>query len=93
MTHFHAITDRGADLMALLREQQGQPSYRNPARRTAFMMAQRIVAGLELEIAPRVIDAIQGHAGRTAGDNYGDVTLKARIGAIWKLPEYDLSGG
>lgn len=44
MTHLHAITDRGADLTALLREQQGQPSYRNPARRTAFMMAQRIVA-------------------------------------------------
>lgn len=42
-------------------------------------------------IAERVIDAIQGHAGRTAGDNYGDVTLKARIAAIGKLPAYDLN--
>ncbi len=44
MAHLHAITDRGADLTALLREQQGEPSYRNPARRAAFMMAQRIAA-------------------------------------------------
>lgn len=28
----------------MLREQQGGPSFRNPARRAAFMMAQRIVA-------------------------------------------------
>lgn len=41
-------------------------------------------------IAERVIDAIQGHAGKTAGDNYGDVTLKARIAAIGKLPRYSL---
>jgi integrase len=41
-------------------------------------------------ISARVIDAIQGHAGRTAGDNYGDVTLKARKAAIDKLPRYDL---
>jgi integrase len=41
-------------------------------------------------IAERVIDAIQGHAGKTAGDHYGDVTLKARKAAIDKLPSYDL---
>jgi len=40
-------------------------------------------------ISERVIDAIQGHAGKTAGDNYGDVTLKARKAAIDKLPAYD----
>lgn len=41
-------------------------------------------------ITERVIDAIQGHAGKTAGDNYGDVTLKARKAAIDRLPAYDL---
>ncbi|WP_127559081.1 DUF6538 domain-containing protein [Nioella ostreopsis] len=46
---------------------------------------------LELAISDRVMDAIQGHAGRTAGDSYGDVTLKAKIDAIAKLPRYDLS--
>ena len=45
----------------------------------------------ELEISDRVVDAIQGHAPRTASDNYGDVTLKAKIDAINKLREYDLS--
>ncbi|WP_127111710.1 DUF6538 domain-containing protein [Shimia sediminis] len=42
----------------------------------------------ELGISDRVVDAIQGHAGKTAGDNYGDVTLKTKIDAINKLPEY-----
>jgi integrase len=42
-------------------------------------------------IATRVIDAIQGHASKTAGDNYGDVTLKARKAAIDKLPPYNLT--
>ncbi|MEO4040341.1 DUF6538 domain-containing protein [Hoeflea sp. CAU 1731] len=38
----------------------------------------------------RVVDAIQGHAPRTAGENYGDVTLKARYREIKKMPSYDL---
>lgn len=46
--------------------------------------------GTELEISSRVIDAIQGHAGRTAGDSYGDVTVAARKAAIDKLPAYRL---
>ena len=46
---------------------------------------------LELGISGRVMDAIQGHAGRTAGDNYGDVTLKAKTDAITKLPRYQLA--
>lgn len=46
--------------------------------------------GLELEISDRVLDAIQGHAGKTAGDNYGDVTVKARLRAINQFPSYDL---
>lgn len=46
---------------------------------------------MELGISDRVMDAIQGHAGRTAGDAYGDVTTATRIAAITKLPAYDLS--
>ena len=42
----------------------------------------------ELGISDRVVDAIQGHAGKTAGDDYGDVTLKTKIDAINKLPYY-----
>ncbi|WP_241525932.1 DUF6538 domain-containing protein [Pseudophaeobacter leonis] len=44
----------------------------------------------ELGISDRVVDAIQGHAGRTAGDNYGDVTLKTKTDAIAKLPDYEI---
>lgn len=47
--------------------------------------------GLELGISGRVLDAIQGHASRTAGDNYGDVTIKTRKAAIDRFPYYDLS--
>jgi integrase len=43
---------------------------------------------MELGISDRVMDAIQGHAGRTAGDSYGDVTLKTKRDAIEKLPIY-----
>lgn len=45
----------------------------------------------ELGLSDRTIDAIQGHAGKTAGDNYGDVTLKAKSLAINALPDYDLT--
>src|SRR6056297_2976088 len=44
--------------------------------------------GREIGIQDRVLDAIQGHAARTAGDNYGDVTLSTKINAINRLPEY-----
>lgn len=46
--------------------------------------------GLELGIAERVIDAIQGHAGRRSADHYGDVTLRARTDAITRLPPFQL---
>ncbi len=46
--------------------------------------------GRELGISDRVLDAIQGHAGRTTGDHYGDVTLAAKITAIDRFPSYDL---
>ena len=45
--------------------------------------------GRELGVDPRVLDAIQGHAARTAGDDYGDVTLKAKLVLIRKLPRYE----
>ena len=41
-------------------------------------------------IDPRVADCLQGHAPRTAGDDYGDITLKAKAAAIGKLPRYEL---
>lgn len=46
--------------------------------------------GRELEIDPRVIDAIQGHAGRTASDDYGTVSIRARKNAIDRMPFYDV---
>lgn len=46
--------------------------------------------GQEVEISDRVVDAIQGHAGRTAGDNYGDVTILTKKKAIARLPAYPL---
>lgn len=47
--------------------------------------------GEEEGISRRTLDAIQGHAGKTAGDDYGDVTLKARKAAIDRLPRFDLA--
>jgi hypothetical protein len=46
--------------------------------------------GREIGIQDRVLDAIQGHAARTAGDDYGDVTLSTKINAINRLPEYQV---
>ena len=44
----------------------------------------------ELGISDRVADAIQGHAGRTAADHYGDVTIKTKADAIARFPESQL---
>ncbi|WP_226341073.1 tyrosine-type recombinase/integrase [Gemmobacter serpentinus] len=46
---------------------------------------------MELGLNTRVIDAMQGHTGRTAGENYGDVTLNAKASVIEQLPEYDIT--
>lgn len=43
---------------------------------------------IDLALDPRVVEAIQGHAGRTAADGYGDVSLKARYAAIKQFPEH-----
>jgi integrase len=42
--------------------------------------------GMDCGISTRVLDAIQGHAARTAGDGYGDVTVKAMAMAMEKVP-------
>lgn len=39
----------------------------------------------------RVVDGIQGHAGRTASDDYGDVSLIAKARVIDLLPAYNLT--
>lgn len=43
---------------------------------------------LTLGIDARIADAIQGHAPRTAGEGYGDVTLEAMNVAISKFPAF-----
>lgn len=42
-------------------------------------------------IDSRIVDAIQGHAPRTAGDDYGDVTVAAMALAMAKFPHIDLN--
>ncbi len=46
--------------------------------------------GREVEIDSRILDAIAGHASRTAGEDYGDVTVIAKKKAIDRLPSFDL---
>jgi integrase len=43
---------------------------------------------IEVGMNARACDAIQGHAARTAGENYGDVTIKARKIAVDLLPVF-----
>ena len=45
----------------------------------------------ELGVSGRVLDAIQGHPGKTASDTYGDVTLIAKLRVLDALPDYDLA--
>jgi len=42
--------------------------------------------GMEAGIDQRILDAIQGHAPRTAGDTYGEVTIPVLGRAIRRLP-------
>jgi integrase len=46
--------------------------------------------GREVEIDSRILDAITGHAGRTAGDDYGEVTVFAKKKAIDRLPDFPI---
>ena len=47
--------------------------------------------GMEVGMSSRILDVIQGHAPRSSGDIYGDVTIKAIAAEIQKLPHYDLN--
>jgi len=46
--------------------------------------------GREVGVSDRILDSIQGHAARTAGDDYGDVTIIAKKKAIDQFPRYAL---
>jgi integrase len=46
--------------------------------------------GIEAGIADRVLDAIQGHAPKTAGGGYGEVTVKAIAAGIERLPRVEV---
>ncbi|WP_024898064.1 tyrosine-type recombinase/integrase [Brucella rhizosphaerae] len=46
--------------------------------------------GRELAISDRVLDAIQGHASRTAGEQYGDVTITTMKAALDRIPSFEL---
>jgi integrase len=46
--------------------------------------------GMQADIAPRILDAIQGQAPVSAADHYGDVTLRTMADAIAKFPRIDL---
>ncbi len=45
----------------------------------------------ELGLDMRVTDAIQGHAGKSAADDYGDISLIAKARVIDAMPEYDIT--
>lgn len=44
----------------------------------------------ELGLSDRIVDAIQGHASKTASDDYGDVSVIARARIIDALPDFDI---
>ncbi|WP_234050129.1 MULTISPECIES: DUF6538 domain-containing protein [unclassified Xanthobacter] len=46
----------------------------------------------DVEMDPGVRDAIQGHSAETVAESYGDVSLKAKVAAIAKLPRYQVGG-
>lgn len=48
--------------------------------------------GRELGMSDRVLDAIQGHPGKKAADDYGDVTIAAKARLIDALPHYVFDG-
>ena len=46
--------------------------------------------GMEAGIPTRVLDAIQGHAPRTAAESYGEVTVKTMAQAMERVPRVDV---
>ena len=47
--------------------------------------------GMQAGIDTRILDAIQGHAPRTASDGYGEVTVSTMATAIAKLPRISIA--
>jgi hypothetical protein len=49
--------------------------------------------GMEAGIPTRILDVIQGHAARTApAEGYGEVTVKAMVQAMERLPKVEVQG-
>jgi hypothetical protein len=46
--------------------------------------------GMEAGIPPRILDAIQGHAPRTAAEGCGEVTVKAMAQAMERVPRVEV---
>jgi integrase len=46
--------------------------------------------GMEVGIPTRILDAIQGHAPRTAAEGYGEVTVKAMADAMERVPRVEV---
>ena len=47
-------------------------------------------SGIEADIAPRILDAIQGQAPASVADTYGEVTIKAQAQAVAKIPRIEV---
>ena len=50
-------------------------------------------AGRDVGVDPRIIDAFQGHAARSVGEAYGDVSLTAMAAAIARFPPIKIGKG
>jgi hypothetical protein len=89
MTALHSINDPRRELHALLVEQRGEPSYGKPARRFAFMLAERISSNHSWydsnENAVRFLDAFAHIAGRMAGRSSIHPDLRRRLSGIVAL--------
>ncbi|HHW34346.1 MAG TPA: integrase [Paracoccus solventivorans] len=86
--HAAAAQRRSNKLAEWLREAELTPAGMQPnhAWRHRFKSKAR-----DIGADPRVTDAIQGHAGKTAGDDYGDVSLIAKARVIDAMPHYKIT--
>ena len=67
------------------------PVHRERPERCADARRHRFkTVGMEAGIPTRVLDAIQGHAPRTAAEGYGEVTIKTMVAAIERLPRVEV---
>lgn len=93
MAQLHSINDTRRELRAVLAEQQGDASHRNPARRFAFMMAEQISADgawyHSNENAVRFMDAFACIARRMSGSSSIHPDLRQRLAAVVNCTERD----